>query len=78
MYPWVRRINGTRAGPPGPYSLANFAVFAVKHSPIRLLEKIKLNLGQLLTGFTAGCDDLFCWLELARNGRLDKIDMRGG
>jgi hypothetical protein len=36
MYPWVRRANGTRAGPPGPYICAKFAVFAKKHEAIFL------------------------------------------
>jgi hypothetical protein len=31
MYSRVRRANGTRAGPPGPYICAPIAVFAVKH-----------------------------------------------
>jgi len=31
VYSRVRRANGTRAGPPGPYICAPIAVFALKH-----------------------------------------------
>ncbi len=34
VYSRVRRANGTRAGPPGPYICALLAVFAVKHEAI--------------------------------------------
>ena len=34
VYSRVRRANGTRAGPPGPYICAPIAVFALKHEHI--------------------------------------------
>ena len=34
VYSRVRRANGTRAGPPGPYICAPLAVFALNHAGI--------------------------------------------
>jgi hypothetical protein len=49
MYPWVRRINGTRAGPPGPYSHAKFAAFALRVSRETESEIIIIILNKLIT-----------------------------
>ena len=47
MYPWVRRANGARAGPPGPYICEILAAFAKKipfaNQPDINLDALDLN-----------------------------------